>query len=167
MPETRAPSLDDVTFVLSVLEKHRVTYTLLGGVAMAVHGFPRMTKDIDCLFPRDPRNNRRLMAAIEDIARTLRVDYLPKQEWLDQGFSTAADGEIGIDILFLAASREFGDYQNHIEEREINGVRFKVLDIEGMLMSKETDRPEDIPDRKRLLRLKPTQDLHRAHQTPP
>jgi hypothetical protein len=32
------------------------------------------------------------------------------------------------------------------------GVR--VLDVDGMLMSKETDRPEDIPDRQRLLRLK-------------
>ncbi|MBA3904221.1 MAG: hypothetical protein C0522_11210 [Rhodocyclaceae bacterium] len=128
---------------------------MLGGVAMAIHGFPRMTKDIDCIFPRDPENNARLMRAIKDIARKLRLDYLPKKEWLDKGYSTAAEGEIGIDILFVAASREFADYEKHIEEREINGVAVKVLDIDGMLMSKETDRPEDLPDRKRLLRLKP------------
>jgi hypothetical protein len=154
-PAKRAPGLDDVVLVLSELEKHGVRYALLGGVAMAIHGFPRMTKDIDCIFPRDPENNARLMRAIKDIARKLRLDYLPKKEWLDKGYSTAAEGEIGIDILFVAASREFADYEKHIEEREINGVAVKVLDIDGMLMSKETDRPEDLPDRKRLLRLKP------------
>jgi hypothetical protein len=30
-----------------------------------------------------------------------------------------------------------------------------VLDIDGMLMSKEMDLPEDIPDRIRLAKLKP------------
>jgi hypothetical protein len=154
-PAKRAPSLDDITLVLSELERHSVTYALLGGAAMAVHGFPRMTKDIDCIFPRDAKNNARLLRAIAAIAKKIRLDYLPKKEWLDQGFSTAAEGEIGIDILFVAADREFGDYRDHIEERELNGVRFKVLDIDGMLMSKETDRPEDIPDRIRLAKLKP------------
>lgn len=153
-PTKRAPLLDDVVMVLSELERHGVKYALLGGVAMAVHGFPRMTKDIDCIFPRDPENNARLMAAIEDIAKNVRLDYRPQKKWLDAGYSTAAEGEIGIDILFVAASKEFGDYEGHIEEREINGVKVSVLDIEGMLMSKETDRPEDIPDRMRLLRLK-------------
>jgi hypothetical protein len=150
----RAPLLDDVLMVLSELEKHRVRYALLGGVAMAVHGFPRMTKDIDCLFPRDPDNNARLMAAIDDIAKKVRMDHLPQKEWLDRGYSTAAEGEIGIDILFVAASKEFDDYEKHIEVRDIDGVRVSVLDIDGMLMSKETDRPEDIPDRMRLARLK-------------
>ncbi len=157
MPEEqarRAPSLDDILLVLSELEKHNVTYALLGGVAMAIHGFPRMTKDIDCIFPRDPDNNARLMAAIAAISGKLRLDYLPQKEWLDQGFSTAAEGEIGIDILYVAASREFADYKNHIERCEIDGITVNVLDIEGMLMSKETGRPEDIPDRIRLSRLK-------------
>lgn len=153
-PAKREPLLDDVLMVLSELERHGVRYALLGGVAMAVHGFPRMTKDIDCIFPRDPENNARLMAAIEDISKRVRLDYRPEKKWLDEGYSTAAEGEIGIDILFVAASKEFGDYESHVEEREINGVKLRVLDIEGMLMSKETDRPEDIPDRMRLLRLK-------------
>ena len=153
-PQRRAPLLNDVLMVLSELERHCVTYALLGGVAMAVHGFPRMTKDIDCIFPRDPENNVRLIAAIDAISKKVRLDYLPEKEWLDKGYSTAAEGEIGIDILFVAASKEFADYESHIEERDIDGVKVKVLDIDGMLLSKNTDRPEDIPDRMRLLRLK-------------
>ena len=152
--EKRPPTLDDLLLVLSELDRHRVRYVVLGGVAMAIHGFPRMTKDVDCLFPRDKRNNARLMKALGAIAQRLRLDHMPKKEWLDKGLSTAAEGEIGIDILFFAAAKEFSDYEPHIEQRSISGVTVNVLDIAGMLMSKETDRPEDIPDRMRLRRLK-------------
>ncbi len=152
--ERRPPALGDLLLVLSALERHGVEYALLGGAAMAVHGFPRMTRDIDCLFPCDPANNARLMKALAAIGKSVRLDHLPEKRSLDRGLSTAAEGEIALDILFVAASRRFEDYRPHIEEREIDGVRFKVLDVDGMLMSKETTRPEDIPDRMRLATLK-------------
>lgn len=152
--ERRPPELADLLLVLATLEKHRVEYALLGGAAMAVHGFPRMTRDIDCLFPRDPANNAKLMKALAALGKRIRLDYLPERRSLDRGFSTAAEGEIALDILFVAASKSFEEYRMHIEEREIDGVRFKVLDVDGMLMSKETGRPEDIPDRMRLATLK-------------
>lgn len=153
-PERRAPAAADILLVLGELERHRVRYVLLGGAAMAVHGFPRMTRDIDCLFPVDARNNARLLAALAALGRKLRLDFVPAKKSLDRGFSTAAEGEIALDILFVAASRRFEDYEPYIEEREIDGVRFKVLDVDGMLMSKETGREVDIPDRLRLRGLK-------------
>jgi hypothetical protein len=150
----RPPELADLLLVLATLEKHRVDYVLLGGAAMAVHGFPRMTRDIDCLFPCNPANNAKLMKALAALGKRIRLDHLPERRSLDRGFSTAAEGEIALDILFVAAARSFEDYRPHIEDREIDGVRFKVLDVDGMLMSKETGRPEDIPDRMRLATLK-------------
>ena len=153
-PARRPPELADLLLVLSALERHRVEYVLLGGAAMAVHGFPRMTRDIDCLFPRDKANNARLIKALSDLGRRLRLDHVPELRTLEMGVSVAAEGEVALDILFVAASRVFDDYRPHIEEREIDGVRFKVLDVDGMLMSKETDRPEDIPDRMRLATLR-------------
>lgn len=150
----RPPELADLLLVLSTLEAHGVEYVLLGGAAMAIHGFPRMTRDIDCLFPRDAANNARLMKALATLGKHVRLDHVPQKRSLDRGFSTAAEGEIALDILFVAAAKEFEDYRPHIEEREVDGVRFKVLDVDGMLKSKETDRPEDIPDRMRLATLK-------------
>ena len=57
-------------------------------------------------------------------------------------------------MLFVAASKTFDDYRGHIVIRELDGVPVRLLDVDEMLMSKQTDRPEDIPDRQRLLRLK-------------
>jgi len=153
-PKRRPPESADVLLVLAELARHRVEYALLGGAAMALHGFPRMTRDIDLLLPRSARNNARLLKALAALRDRLGLYRLPDKKALDAGFSTAAEGELGIDILFVAASRQFEDYRKHIVTREIEGVPVRVLDVDGMLMSKQTDRPEDIPDRQRLLRLK-------------
>ena len=121
---------------------------------MALHGFPRMTKDIDLILPRDARNNARLLKALAALRSSLSLDQLPDKKTLDAGFSTSAEGELGIDLLFVAAARTFDDYRNHIVSRELDGVPVNVLDVDGMLMSKQTGRPEDLPDLQRLSRLK-------------
>lgn len=154
LPKRRPPESADIVRVLAELERHGVEYALLGGAAMALHGFPRMTKDIDLILPHDPRNNARLLKALAELREPLALDHIPEKKTLDAGLSTSAEGELGIDLLFVAASKTFDDYRGHIVIRELDGVPVRVLDVDGMLMSKQTDRPEDIPDRQRLLRLK-------------
>ena len=105
-------------------------------------------------LPRDSANNTRLLAALKALAHEFRLDHMPSKKTLDGGFSTAAEGELGIDFLFAAASKTFEDYREHIIERVVEGVPVRMLDIEGMLLSKQTDRPDDIADRQRLQRLK-------------
>ncbi len=157
MPEERArrpPETADLLRVLAELDKQRVEYALLGGAAMAFHGFPRMTQDIDLILPRSSRNNQRLLAALEALRDEERLDHLPTKKALDAGFFTAAEGELGIDLLFTAGPQPFEGYRKHIVERTVGGVRVKLLDVDGMLISKQADRPEDVADRQRLMRLK-------------
>jgi hypothetical protein len=161
-PKRRPPESADVLRLAAELARHKVEYALLGGAAMALHGFPRMTKDIDLLLPRNARNNARLMKALEALSIPLSLSDLPDKRSLDRGVSTSAEGELGIDLLFVAASKSFNDYRKHIVDRQIEGVPVRVLDVDGMLLSKETGRPEDIPDRQRLMRLKAPRGGRRA-----
>lgn len=153
-PKRRPPESADILRILGELARHRVEYALIGGAAMALHGFPRMTKDIDLLLPRDPRNNARLLKALKALGPDLVLDQIPDRKTLDAGFSTSAEGELGIDILFVAASKDFEAYRKYIVTRELDGVHVRVLDVEGLLISKQTDRPEDVADAQRLARLK-------------
>lgn len=153
-PTRRPPESADIARVLAELARHGVEYALLGGAAMALHGYPRMTKDIDLLLPRSARNNGRLLKALEALRPVLSLDHIPDKKTLDAGYATSAEGELGIDLLFVAASRSFDDYRRYIVTRELDGVPVRMLDIDGMLLSKETGRPEDIPDLQRLRRLK-------------
>jgi hypothetical protein len=63
----RAPDQDDIRVLAAALAKGGVEYAVIGGAAMALHGFPRMTKDIDLLLPVDSANNRRLMDALKAV----------------------------------------------------------------------------------------------------
>jgi len=49
---------------LRLLEERRVDYMIVGGYAVAFHGFPRFTKDIDVFFADDRENLARLHAAL-------------------------------------------------------------------------------------------------------
>ncbi len=54
----------DFAAFLRLLEKHRVDYMVVGGYAVAFHGFPRFTKDIDIFFAAETDNIERLRAAL-------------------------------------------------------------------------------------------------------
>jgi predicted nucleotidyltransferase len=49
---------------LRLLEDHGVDYMIIGGYAVAFHGFPRFTKDIDIFYEASPANIARLCRAL-------------------------------------------------------------------------------------------------------
>lgn len=51
----------ELTGLLAALDEHEINYALCGGLAMAVHGYPRATVDID------------LMVLAEDVERAFAV----------------------------------------------------------------------------------------------
>lgn len=127
---------------------------MIGDAAMALHGFARMTKDIDLLLPVDPANNSRLLKALESMPQNVEALAQLRPEWMDKGHSTALEGEICIDLLFVAASKSFEELRQHIQTVVLNGIPLVTLDVDGMLHTKRTTRASDIPDRLKLERLK-------------
>lgn len=150
----RAPDQDDVRVLAKALAASGVEYVLIGGAAMALHGFPRMTRDIDLLLPVDTANNRRLMEALKAVPDLRAAVQTIKRKWLDEGYSTAIEGNISVDLLFVAADRSFGDLREHIRAIDYDGVPILTLDIDGMLITKDTTRESDRADRFKLRRLK-------------
>ena len=48
---SRAATLEDLRLLLHALDDHGVEYILIGGYALAAHGYQRATTDIDLLVP--------------------------------------------------------------------------------------------------------------------
>lgn len=67
------PQPIDPLGVLEVLERHRVQYVLIGGVAANVHGYPLPTEDVDITPATDARNLRRLADALAELRARLRT----------------------------------------------------------------------------------------------
>ena len=58
---------DDPLETFRVLRRHDVPFAVIGGHAVAVHGFPRATEDCDVVFARGPDSEQRLFAALQDL----------------------------------------------------------------------------------------------------
>jgi hypothetical protein len=56
---------DELQGLLQLLRKAKIEYALCGGLAMAVHGWPRTTMDIDILI------EQKNLAAARDLAKSL------------------------------------------------------------------------------------------------
>ena len=54
----------DFKGLLALLEKNQVDYMIVGGYAVAFHGFPRFTKDLDIFFRNSQDNVDRIMDAL-------------------------------------------------------------------------------------------------------
>ena len=59
------PLPPDFKEFLQALNRSEVKYLLTGGYAVAYHGYPRTTADLDVWIQVDPGNARRVMAALE------------------------------------------------------------------------------------------------------
>ncbi|MCC6490216.1 MAG: hypothetical protein IT364_22215, partial [Candidatus Hydrogenedentes bacterium] len=73
----------DFKELLQLLEDHRVEYMIVGGYAVAFHGYPRFTKDIDIFFGATPENIARLKAAL--IVFGFAEDDLPDEAFSKRG----------------------------------------------------------------------------------
>ena len=111
----------DPTRVLAVLERHRVRYVLIGGVAANVHGYPLPTEDVDITPAPDAENLERLAEALRELNAELRVVVRP-------------DGTGGYDDLRRDASRE----------ELAEGLSVHVASLADVIRSKEAaGRPKD------------------------
>jgi hypothetical protein len=154
MTASRQPNQSDLLKLAQALAAFDVEYVVIGGAAMALHGFTRMTKNIDLLLPVDPANNSRLLRALESMPENTEALTQLRPEWMDKGHSTALEGEIYIDLLYVAASRSFEELRQHIQTVVLNGIPVVTLNVDGMLQTKRTPRESDLPDRLKLERLK-------------
>ena len=65
---------------LQSLNENKVKYLVIGGYAVAFHGHPRYTKDIDIWLSADKDNIEKLLQALEDFgfeSLELKVEGLP------------------------------------------------------------------------------------------
>ena len=56
----------DFEELLELFNNHKVEYLIVGGYALAFHGAPRFTGDIDLLVKADSENAKRILSALEE-----------------------------------------------------------------------------------------------------
>jgi hypothetical protein len=135
--------------ILAALDRHRVSFVVVGGLARVIHGTGETTADVDIVPSSRPENLCRLSAALEEIGALVPAfdTDVPTTIGTPLGNVTVVltpDGTRGWDDLRRAANREpLGQ-----------GVRPSVAspgDLARMLSA--SDRDDDATKLRRLRRL--------------
>jgi len=62
--------------ILEVLERHRVQYVVIGGIAARLHGWPRLIEDLDVTPAVGKENLRRLALAFTTMTLVTKHGFL-------------------------------------------------------------------------------------------
>jgi hypothetical protein len=114
------PTRFDPYAMLKALDRHRVTYIVIGGFARVIHGTDELTRGVDIVPSMRPENLRRLREALGDLnakhedGRELRLDESAVPEPVIALQTEAGElkivpepeGTRGYDDLRRAATRE-------------------------------------------------------------
>lgn len=140
----------DFRDILSVFCEEKVEFMVVGAYAVAAHGLPRATGDIDLWIKCSERNAERVWAALAKFGAPL--GSISKQDFM------AADNvvQIGvtptrIDILTGITGVEYEKAEAHLITTELEGMTIPVIGLTDLLQNKSAvGRPQDKADVARL-----------------
>jgi predicted nucleotidyltransferase len=146
VPEyTRPATWEDLKRLARLLDDAGAEYALVGGYAIASHGFSRQSEDIDLLVNPSAENSRRWIIALSQLPdqATRALEQEPDVFADDRRYALRVNDEFTIDIMPSVAGHSWDEMQPYVETIDIDGVPLRVLNLEGLLLTKQGDRPKD------------------------
>lgn len=132
--------------LLECFARHDVRYLIVGGWALAAHGHPRLTKDLDVWVWAESPNARALLEALEEFGfgdLDLRVeDFTASDMVIQLGYPPNR-----VDLLTSPTGVDFESCWKDRLEVEMDGVRVPFIGLEGLKANKRASgRPQDMVD---------------------
>jgi len=132
------------------LNKHNVRYLLIGGYAVALHGHPRYTKDLDIWIWMEDTNAANLLNALKEFGFSsislVVEDFLKPDQIIQLGFPPNR-----IDLMTSPKGVEFDTCYASREEIEIEGLKVNLIDLKNLIKNKKaTGRHQDLADLENL-----------------
>jgi len=149
VPEyTRPATWEDLKTLARLLNEAGVEYALVGGYAIAAHGFNRQSEDIDILVSPDCENSRRWIVALSELPdrATQALSAEPDVFASDKRYAVRINDEFTIDIMPSVAGRSWDEMRGYVETIDLDGTPLRLLNLEGLLLSKQGQRPKDQMD---------------------
>ena len=136
----------DFKELLKLFDEHHVEYMIVGGYALAFHGAPRYTGDMDIYVKPDIENGYRVMAALEDFGFS-KIGVIPEDFIYPDKVIQLGVPPVRIDLITSITGVSW-------EEASAGKIKGKYGDVEVyyigreqfILNKKATGRKRDIAD---------------------
>ena len=143
----------DLKDLINFLKSHNVEFLVVGAHALAFHGFPRNTVDLDLWLRQTTENIHRLRLALEDfgigIGDSGERQFMQHEEMLTIGVQPNQ-----ADLLAFLTGCNFSDSWQRKVEGQLAGIDVYYLSVEDYFATKRAcDRPKDRHDIESLQRV--------------
>ncbi|MBN2182732.1 MAG: nucleotidyltransferase [Sedimentisphaerales bacterium] len=134
--------------MLQSLLDHKVEFLVVGAYAMAAHGYPRATGDLDLWVFTSRENAEKVYKALGEFGAPL--EQIDKDSFSEKGIIF----QIGvapcrIDIITQISGVEFEQAYPKRKDIEIDGIKLPIISKEDLIRNKEsTGREKDKLDSK-------------------
>jgi hypothetical protein len=154
------------------LNAHQVRYMVVGGLAMNLHGVPRLTMDVDLVVALDADNLRRFLAAATQLGLTPGVPVAAEEllrsearrSWIEEKGMTAFPFKAPtpetptVDIL-IDPSLISPTALERAQRRDVGGIEVFLIEIEDLIeMKRHAGRRQDQADVEQLQRMIKSRD---------
>lgn len=141
---------EDYRDILQIFIEEKVEFLLVGAYALAVHGLPRATGDIDLFIKPDKDNSDRVYRALGRFGAPLtgisREDFMSDDLIFQIGVVPRR-----IDIITSISGVGFDEAFRERMITEVDGIKIPVISIDKLIKNKEASgRDKDIFDVKIL-----------------
>jgi hypothetical protein len=136
----------DFEELFRLFEEHHVDYMIVGGYAVAFHGYPRFTKDIDIFFDASRENIQQLRAAL--VTFGFEESDLPEEAFASRG-NILTFGVIPsrVDLINSIDGVEFADAKPNAVRGRYGSVEVSFIGHADLVRNKlATTRAQDKVD---------------------
>lgn len=150
----------DFQSIFKELNKQKIDYLVVGGLAVNLHGVPRMTYDIDIMILLEAKNVSKLTTKLTNWGYRPKVPINPmeladetkRNSWVQEKGMKAVNfysdklpiGEI--DIVFDSPI-SYSELKSRVVMIEIGGAKIPTVSIHDLIkLKQESGRKQDIAD---------------------
>ena len=144
----------DFKELLALFNENEVEYLLVGGYALAIHGHPRYTGDLDIWVLSKTEN-------AEKVLQSLHAFGLGSLQFQSEDFSTPNQvvqlgyPPLRVDLMTSIDGVDFDEAWKRRKTIELEGLMIPVISKEDLIANKKvTGRYQDLADVEKLSRLK-------------
>jgi hypothetical protein len=137
---------------IELLNKNEVKYLVIGGFAVAYHGYPRYTKDIDFWIWAEPSNADRLIKTVADFGLGMlglqQEDLLDTENVIQLGYEPNR-----IDLIVQLENLDFETCFAQRQDVSFESIPIHFIGLEDLIKNKQaTGRLKDKVDAKELIK---------------
>ncbi len=140
------PLQKDLREFIESLNSQHVEYLIVGAFALAFHGVPRSTGDIDILLRRSPENAARIVEVLVQFSFASlglsAADFMPPDQVIQLGHPPNR-----IDLLTSITGVEFEEAWSGRVSADLHGIPVSLIGREALIRNKRaTGRTQDRAD---------------------